>query len=88
MTGWDWLVRDPLDWQSRGQGFKSPQLHSQKPRSTWGFALVVGDLPDDGFGESPLKVRGSPLCESPLREPRANTDSALKDAILLVKRQS
>ena len=27
MTGHDWLVWGPLDWQSRGQGFESPQLH-------------------------------------------------------------
>jgi len=27
MTGRDGLVWGPLDWQSRGQGFKSPQLH-------------------------------------------------------------
>jgi len=34
MTGRDWLVWGPLDWQSRGQGFKSPQLHLK--------ALVTG----------------------------------------------
>ena len=27
MTGRDGLVWGPLDWQSRGQGFESPQLH-------------------------------------------------------------
>ena len=37
-TTWDWLVWRHLDWQSRGQGFKSLQLHSQKSPSLPGVS--------------------------------------------------
>ena len=36
MTGRDGLVRGHLDWQSRGQGVKSPQLHFRESLSTSG----------------------------------------------------
>src|SRR5918996_6346761 len=45
-----------LDWQSRGQGFKSPQLHSQKPPLNWWFTPSPGYRSKAVQAESPQKV--------------------------------